>query len=104
MEEKMSEVRGNRKKQIILLFLYFGAIVIMFLGAFFSAFSLINKISFQVLSAKVPGIVFGVLVFYMGLKYFLMVSDFKIELMKNDTVFSWNNFKKKNKINQEENL
>lgn len=94
MKEKI--VKENRK-QVILVCLYLGAAVIMFLGAFFSAFSFMNGISFQVLNAKVPGMVFGILVFYMGLRYFLMVSDFKIELMKNSTVFSWDNFKKKNK-------
>jgi hypothetical protein len=88
----------NRQKKIIIFLLYLGTVMIMFLGAFFGAYSVINKIELQVLSTKVPGVAFGLLVVYLGARYFFMVADFKTEFYKSREKFSWSNFKKvKNK-------
>jgi YHS domain-containing protein len=70
---------------------------IIFSGIFFGAYSVINDISLPVFKTSVPGIVFGMLVAYMGIRYYFMVSDFKIEFLKNDAKFSWSNFKKEKK-------
>jgi len=88
---------NDRKKTIIVSFLYMGTMIIMFLGIFFGAFSVLNDISIPILNTTVPGIVFGMLVTYLGVRYYLMVSSFKTEFYKSNDKFSWSNFKKEKK-------
>lgn len=95
------EMKLERQKKAIIFFLYLGTIIIMFLGAFFSAFCVLNDIKITVLRASVPGFVFGLLVLYLGLRYFFMVSEFKTDFFQSSANFSWSNFrreKKKRKI------
>lgn len=82
-------------KVIISNILFLGSLVIMFLGIFFSIFSLVNHISIKVLNSSVPGAIFGILVLYLGIKYYLSVTKLKEDLYKSDSKFSWSNFKKK---------
>lgn len=82
-------------KVIISNILFLGSLVIMFLGIFFSIFSLVNHISIKVLNSSVPGAIFGILVLYLGIKYYLSVTKLKEALYKSDSKFSWSNFKKK---------
>lgn len=92
-------MKNDKQKALILLLLYLGSIAIMFLGLFFSIFSFVNHISFKILSSSVPGVVFGVLVLYLGIRYYLSVEKFKGEFLKSTSKFSWSNFKrKKNKV------
>lgn len=93
-EKSMNYNGSDRKKKIIISLLYLGALMIIFLGAFFGAFSVLNNIKLQVLNASVPGIVFGILVVYLGIRYFFMVSNFKTDFYKASAKFSWSNFKK----------
>lgn len=98
MGNQVTKVVQNRQKRIIINLLFLGTLIIMFLGVFFSTFSILNKITFQVLNATVPGFVFGLLVAYLGLRYFFLVSDFKEGFLLSQAKFSWSNFKKhKNK-------
>lgn len=94
MSNQSIAIKNERQKKTIIFFLYLGAVAIMFLGAFFGAYSTLNNIKLQVLKASIPGIVFGLLTVYLGLRYFFMVSDFKTEFFKNTAQFSWSNFKK----------
>lgn len=94
MSNQINGRANDRKKTIIVYFLYLGASFIIFLGFFFSAYSVRNNISIQVLNSSVPGIVFRLLVAYLGIRYYLMVNDFKIKLYKSTEEFSWSNFKK----------
>ena len=82
-------------KVIISNILFLASLLIMFLGIFFSIFSLVNHISFKVLNSSVPGAIFGILVLYLGIKYYLSVTKLKEDLYKSDSKFSWSNFKKK---------
>lgn len=94
MKNQSIAVNNERKKLVIILFLYMGTAVIIFLGAFFSAYSLLNHIKLQVLNASISGAVFGVLTIYLGLRYSLMVSEFQTDFMKSSAQFSWSNFKR----------
>lgn len=88
-------------KKIAVYFLFSISLIIIFLGMFFSIFSFVNHISIKVLSVNVSGIVFGILVFYLGIKYYLSVCNLKEKLLKNKYKFSWSNFKKlKNNFNK----
>jgi hypothetical protein len=85
----------DKKKVMIITVLFAVTIVIMFLGIFFSVFSVLNNISIPVLSSSVHGIVFGLLVFYLGIRYFLSVVKLKTEVYKDTSVFTWGNFRKR---------
>jgi hypothetical protein len=83
-----------KNKVIIMNLLMAGTIVIMFLGLFFSAFSVINDISFRVIRSNIPGAIMGMLVFYLGLRYYFLVMKLKPEIYANSSGFSWSNFKR----------
>jgi hypothetical protein len=82
------------QKKVIIYFLYLGALIIIFLGAFWGTFSAVNDINLKVLNSSVPGLVFGLVIVYLGLRYFFMVSKFKPDFLKSTDKFSWSNFKR----------
>lgn len=71
-----------------------GTILIMFLGLFFGAFSVINNITFRVIRSNISGAVLGMMVFYLGLRYYFLVAKLKPEVYANTSGFSWSNFKR----------
>lgn len=83
----------NKSKAIVINILFIISLMIIFLGLFFSFFSLVNHINFKILNTSVPGIVFGLLVLYLGIRYYLSVGKLKDELYKSSSKFSWSNFK-----------
>ena len=84
IEQTLSIQKSELGKRIILCSLYFVSLAIVFSGVFFSAFSFINNISFNVFGNQIPGVVFGVMVFYLGLRHYLRVVKFH-EDIKNAT-------------------
>lgn len=62
-------------------------------GLFFTVYSLATNITIKVLSVPMPGFVFGLLVAYLGLRYFLQVRDLRRDLCDPSAKFSWSNFK-----------
>jgi hypothetical protein len=97
MNNQSIMLTASRQKKIIIQLLYLGTIIIIFLGAFFGAYSVLFDIKLKVLNANIPGIVFGALVAYLGLRYYLQVDSFKTDFYKNPAKFSWSNFKKEKK-------
>ena len=84
----------EKKKALIISILYASTIIIMFLGIYLGVFSIVHNISFRVLNASVPGVIFGALVLYLGMKYFFSVDKLKTEIYKDAAKFSWSNFRK----------
>ena len=91
---KKKSVSVDKSKIIAITVLYATAVVIIVLGAFFSIYSVINNISFRVLTANVHGVLFGLASVYLGIRYFLSVQKLKEEVYKSTSRFSWSNFKK----------
>lgn len=87
----------TKSKIITINVLFLTAMIIIFLGIFFSIFSLVNNISFVILGSSVSGLVFGLLVLYLGIKYYFSVTKLKEELFKSSSKFSWGNFRRKTK-------
>lgn len=87
----------TKSKIITINILFITSMIIIFLGLFFSIFSLVNKIHFNILGSSVSGLVFGLLVFYLGIKYYFSVTKLKENLFKSSSKFSWSNFKKERK-------
>jgi hypothetical protein len=85
----------DRKKVLVIWALFATSAAITLLGLAFCAVSAVNHWEFLVLQAKVPGVVFGVVVAFLGMRYVLSVQRLKAEVYKSDVRFSWGNFKKK---------
>ena len=94
MKRKTVQTATDRRKVVTIGALYALSVVIMFSGIFFSILSMMEGISFTVLNAQMPGVVFGLLVTYLGLKNFLSVEKLKEEVYKDSSQFCWNNFRK----------
>jgi hypothetical protein len=84
----------ERKKVIAVGILFLTSVAIMVFGAFIIVFSQLNNVNFMVLSAQIPGAVFGAVITFLGIRYFLAVKKLKTEVYKTTAKFSWSNFKK----------
>ena len=94
MQSKESTMPVEPKKKVIISILFVFATAICMSGAFFSVYSYINDISFKVLNTQVSGIIFGIAILYLGVRYFLSLMKLKNEVYKPTSRFSWENFKK----------
>ena len=83
----------NKSKAVSIMVLRLFAIAIILAGASFSVYSVINGIRFMVLNNSVPGVVFGLIVLFLGIRYLLSVQKLKAEVYKSTSSFSWSNFK-----------
>ena len=84
-----------KSKLISINILFISTLIIIFLGIFFSIFSLVNNIHFEILNSSMSGAVLGLLVLYLGIKYYLSVTKLQEELFKTPSKFSFLNFKRK---------
>ncbi|SEW01317.1 hypothetical protein [[Clostridium] fimetarium] len=92
------EVSTNfKQKAVVINLLYATTIIIILLGVSFIVYSMVNNVSFKVINSSVHGAVFGLVVAYLGARYFLSVTKLKTELYKSTSQFSWSNFKKEKK-------
>jgi len=94
MQSKNNSMPVDPKKKVIISLLFVVAAAICLSGAFFSVYSYFNNISFRVLNTQVSGIIFGVCILYLGVRYFISLMKLKDEVYKPTSRFSWSNFKK----------
>ena len=97
MKNQIGVSNNFKQKAIIINLLYATTIIIVLLGVSFIVYSMINDVSFKVINSTVHGAVFGLVVAYLGARYFLSVTKLKAELYKTTSQFSWSNFKKEKK-------
>ena len=95
MKSQVDVSKDFKQKAVIINLLYATTIIIILLGVFFIIYSLVNDVSFKVLNTTVSGAIFGMVVAYLGARYFLSVTKLKAELYKTTSKFSWSNFKVK---------
>lgn len=96
--KKQSNITTQIKSKVVIInSLFIGAMIIIFLGLFFCAFSFVNNIHINVLNASMPGEIFGLLVLYLGIRYYFSVIKFKEELFSSSSKFSWDNFRRNKK-------
>jgi hypothetical protein len=95
--KKQNQSTILKQKALTLTLLFGSSLFIIFLGMFFCAFSFFNNVSFKVLNSQIPGVIFGLLVMYLGIRYYLSVCRLKEEVNKSTSEFSWNNFNKEKK-------
>lgn len=92
--KKSESVSIGKLISIYTLYIVSGSIT--FLGMLFSIYSLSFNISFKVLNTVVPGVIFGLIVAYLGIRYFFLVRKLKADVFKSSSHFSWSNFKPHN--------
>lgn len=98
MQSKSVGAPIETKKKVIIAVLFLVACAVSVSGLFFCIYSYINHINFQVINTQVSGIVFGVCVLYLGIRNLISLRSLRDELYKSTSRFSWDNFKKKNRV------
>jgi len=83
-------------KVAMIIILYVMSVLIILLGAGFSAYSAINGVQMQVMTSTIPGFIFGMVILFLGIRYFMSLSKLRDEVMKSSG-FSWENFRKEKK-------
>jgi hypothetical protein len=84
----------ERKKVVAISLLLLTAIAISLFGAFITAYSLLKNINYTVFQNEIPGAVFGAVIIFLGVRYYISVLKLKSEVYKATSKFSWNNFRK----------
>lgn len=93
MKNQMTKPTIEASKVASIAALSAGSLFIIGSGAALCVYSLINNIYFSVLSSQIHGAVFGVVIIFLGVRYFLSVLKLKAEVYKTTSRFSWSNFK-----------
>ncbi len=88
-----SAVGKDTKKVAAITFLFATTILIMISGIILCVLSFVNNLSFQVMGSPIHGAVFGGIVVFLGLRYFLSVGKLRAEVYKTTSRFSWSNFR-----------
>ncbi len=90
-----SERKTTRScKTVILAVLFATSVSVAAAGIVLIVLSLINKTSFTVFQSQIPASVFGLIVTFLGIRYYLSVLRLKPVLLKDENQFSWKNFRK----------
>ncbi len=89
-QEYTPHVESTKIASIAVLFIT--SVLIIILGAAFSIYSILNNISFPVMGSQIHGMVFGVVIVFLGVRYLLSVLRLKAEVYKGTSRFSWSNF------------
>jgi hypothetical protein len=84
---------ATKGKVATIIILYVLSVIIVLLGAGFCVYSAINDVQLTVMTSKIPGVVFGMVVLFLGVRYFMSLSKLKEEVFKS-AGFSWSNFRK----------
>ena len=85
----------DTSKKIAVNVLFTISVLIILSGVFFVAYSIIFDVWLNVLSTKVHGVIFGLVVAFLGIRYFLSVRRLKPEVYKTEAKFSWSNIVKR---------
>ena len=90
--ETRASVDTGKKVAISLLFVTSASIAL--LGIAFCVYSTLNQMEFTVLQNTRPGAVFGVIIAFLGVRYFMAVLKLRHNVYNVGARFSWSNFKK----------
>lgn len=97
MQSKAATIPVDNSKKVVMAILFVVDCAITISGAFFTVYSFMNNISFKVINTQVPGVLFGLVVLYFGIRYFFLLMKLKNEVYKPVNRFSWSNFRTKKK-------
>jgi hypothetical protein len=94
MKEHAGGKTIEKKKVVAVGILFAVSAAITLLGLSFSVYSVVNQVELQVMKTQIPGAVFGLIITFLGVRYFLAVLKLKTEVYKSTSSFSFGNFKK----------
>ena len=95
MKEQAVGKAVEKKKVVAISILFAVSAAIALLGLSFAIYSALNQVEFQVMNTSIPGAVFGLVIAFLGVRYFLAVQKLKAEVYKSTARFSFSNFKKR---------
>ena len=90
-----TQASGNVQtgKRIAIWALYVASVLIAAMGIAFCCYSLLTNVQIAVMQATIPGAVFGAVIAFLGVRYFLAVGKLRKQVYKTSTRFSWSNFR-----------
>lgn len=94
MKKQANTLPVEKKKVIAIMVLFITSVLVILSGAALCIFSFVYDTHFTVLTSEIHGAVFGAIVMFLGIRYFLSVRKLKAEVYKTTSKFSWSNFKK----------
>jgi hypothetical protein len=97
MKDQAPKAPVGKGKMISIIGLYVAAGIIVLIGVMLCVFSAAGNVSFSVLNAQVPGVLFGAVIVFLGVRYFISVGKLKARVYQSDASFSWENFKRRRK-------
>ena len=95
MKGQGTDEAAGRGKAVAIGLLFAMSATITLLGIAFSAVSAWNRWNFVVFQAEIPGVAFGAVVAFLGMRYTLAVQKLKRAVYQSDTRFSFGNFQKR---------
>lgn len=81
-------------KRVAIWLLYTASALIGLMGVAFSAYSLIYDVQIAIMQSSIPGAVFGAVIAFLGVRYFLAVGKLRKEVYRPTSRFSWSHFKR----------
>ncbi len=87
--------RIGLSKRLSIGVLGFVAIVLMWLGVSILVLSLVNDVSFTVMGSSIHGSLWGIVIAFLGIRYFVSVLKLKQRVYQSASRFSMRNFKGK---------
>lgn len=82
-------------KRLSIAVLGFVATTLIFMGVSILVLSLINDVSFTVMGSSIHGSLWGVVIAFLGIRYFMSVLKLKQRVYQSASTFSIENFKGK---------
>ncbi len=91
MRAKSEKTPAATGRAILIALLYALSVAIILLGAWFCVTSMVSGVRLAVLASSIPGAVFGLVILFLGVRYFLSLSRLRKEVFASSG-FSWSNF------------
>ena len=93
MDSRIKTKQTDAVKVAAITALFAISILIMLIGVAFAVYSYLYDVYFSVMSNQIHGAVFGIVILFLGARYFLSVQKLKSEVYKSISRFSWGNFR-----------
>ena len=93
MRTATKQPAATKGRLALIVILYSLSVAIILVGAGFSVYGLMHRVTFDVMSTSIPGAVFGLVILFLGIRYFYSMSKLKDEVFRSSG-FSWKNFLK----------
>ena len=93
MDSRIKNQQTDAVKVTAITALFATSILIMLIGVAFAVYSYLYDVYFSVMSNQIHGAVFGVVILFLGARYFISVQKLKKEVYQSISRFSWGNFR-----------